>query len=72
MTCDRFNQVWNSPEDEGGEDHEWDPTNNIDKDLCSPAEPFIRANTKHPKDNTDHHSNGEREKGKGKSDTQTT
>ena len=31
-----------------------------------------RANTKHPKDNTDYHSNGEGEKCKGKSDTQTT
>ena len=63
MTCDRFNQVWNSPEDEGSKDHQWDPTEWHRQRFQCPAEPFIGANTKHPEDNTDHHSNGEEGQG---------
>ena len=41
----------------GCHNHQWNTTNDINKDFCNPAQRFIRADAEHTKDNPNNHSN---------------
>ena len=71
MTGDGLNQVWNTPVDEGCNNHQRDTPNHIDKDLGNPLEDLIRGNSHHTKDNTDNHGNSKGEQGQGNSNPET-
>ena len=57
LACDRLDEVWNSPEDEGCKNHQWNTTNNVNENLRDDAKRFVWANAKHTEDNSDDNGN---------------